>query len=291
MSRIKLGMAFAGGGVRGSSHLGIVQALHEHRIYPEIYAGTSAGSIVASLLAYGYEPEKALKKFLEANQHLVDVAYCHILKGTFTSSYVEGFVSGDHLESVLDDMFDGCQLGSIPVPLGIVSTDIDRGKQVIFTNSINGFDVNRINDTSPTLALCQNKSEYRLSDIIRASSGLPPVLVPKRIHGMKLVDGGITNNLPSDVAWALGADKVISLDLGYSGQVETKGFIDISHMCVNLLMKRVTDGNREDFGLYMNPKIYDVTALETDRIEECFERGYVYGKHNIDKVIKMLEEE
>lgn len=287
MARLKLGVAFAGGGVRGAGHLGIMQALHESKIYPEIFVGTSAGSIVASLLAYGYEPEKALDKFLDVSENLVDVAYGHILKGIVTKSHIEGFVAGKVLEEVLKESFTE----SIHTALSIIATDIDSGVQVIYTNQCDNedhwLDESRINDDNFKVLML---TKHNLAEVVRASSSLPPIFVPQHINGMKLVDGGITNNLPSDIAWAMGSDKVISLDLGYSGKVETEGFIDISHMAINILMERVTDGNSKDFGLYLNPEIYDVTALDTGRIAECFERGYVYGKNHIDSVVKMLEE-
>jgi NTE family protein len=284
--RIKLGVAFAGGGVRGASHLGVMQAFYENGIYPQIFAGTSAGSVVASLLACGYKPDEAMNKFKKMNQDLVDVAYGHILKGAFTSSHIEGFVKGDSLEKSIDEMLDCSLIEEVDSPLAIVTTEINRGRQIIFTNK--SIDRERVNDDNFLTVYASNE---KLSAIVRASSGLPPVFIPKKVHNFKLVDGGITNNLPSDVVWGMGADKVISLDLGYAGEVETEGFIDIAHMSVNLLMERVTDGNSDDYGLYLNPKIYDVSALDTSRIDECYERGYTYGKENIDKVVKMLEEE
>jgi NTE family protein len=297
VARIKLGMAFAGGGVRGASHLGVAQALHEQKIYPEVYAGTSAGAIVASLLAYGYEPELALEAFTNASEKLVDIAYLHILKGTLTTSNIEGFVAGDKLEETLESLFNGGWMTDVEKPLGIVASDINKGRQVIFTNRFQGFDFERINDSDFSLMYpndwidpCQ-VLDYKLSDVVRASCGIPPIFLPKNLAGMKLVDGGITNNLPSDVAWALGADKVISLDLGYAGEVETDGFVDIAHMSINLLMKRVVDGNRDDFGKYLNPRIYDVTALDVSKINECFERGYRYGRNQLPSIIQMLEED
>jgi NTE family protein len=290
MAELKLGIAFAGGGVRGAGHLGIVQALYENRIYPTIYAGTSAGSVVASLLAYGYEPKEALAKFVEVSKEMIDIAYGHIAKGILTTSKIEGFVKGDTLEELLHSMFNGANLGDIKVPLGIVATDIDKGKQVIFTNKFSNFKLGAINDDNFSINWFNEIFDYKLSEIIRASSSMPPIFVPKVINNVKLVDGGITNNLPSDVAVALGADKVLSLDLGYSGEVETNGIIDIAHMSVNILMERVTDGNRKDFGLYLNPRIYDVTALDTTRMTECYQRGYEYGLSQINNIVKYLEE-
>lgn len=286
MSRIKIGMAFAGGGVRGSAHLGIVKAMRENGIYPEIYAGASAGAVVASLLAKGYEPDEALEKFSLANKKMIDIAYGHIFNGMLTRKKIQGFVKGDKLESVLDKMFDGGKMSEIEAPLAIITTDIDGGRQIVWSNQFQGVDLLAVNDDNFQWMLGHHTST---SEILRASCGLPPAFIPKQVLNLKLIDGGITNNLPSDVVKAMGADKVISVDLGYAGQVKTDGFVDVAHMAVNLLMERVTDGNSKDYGLYLNPKIYDVTALDTSQLENCYKRGYVYGLSQIDNIVKSLE--
>jgi NTE family protein len=286
-TRVKVGLALAGGGVRGSAHLGIVKALYENHIYPEIFTGTSAGSIVASLLALGYSPDKALKEFLNMN-NIVDIAYGHILKNIFTPTHIEGFVKGDKLEKMLENAFRGKTLEDVYQPLGIVATDIDKGEQTIFLSETKGFQAQKVNDNNITVMMGK---KVPLSTVTRASSGIPPVFIPKTINGIRLVDGGLTNNLPSDVAVALGAEKVISIDLGYASEVITGGFIDIGHEAINILMARVVDGNRGDFGYYMNPEINDITVLEFDKIQECFDRGYAFGKSKIDEIVKYLEEE
>ncbi|MNE82663.1 hypothetical protein D3C80_1794030 [compost metagenome] len=98
-------------------------------------------------------------------------------------------------------------------------------------------------------------------------------------EGLKLADGGLTNNLPSDVARALGADKVISIDLGYAGMTKaTTGIYSILKTSMEIMMERVVDINKDEYGIYLNPQIFDVTVLEFDRADECFARGYAYGK-------------
>lgn len=285
----KLGIALAGGGVRASAELGIIQALHEHDIKPDIYAGTSAGSIVASLLAYGYSPKEALKKFEEASTHIIDIAYWHIIKGIFTSSEIEGLVKGDYLESLLDIMFEGKDLQDIKPPVGFVTTEIDLGKEIIFSNIIDGVDLKHINDDKFGWISPKVNSNLKISQVVRASSSLPPIFIPKKLLGLKLVDGGVVNNIPSDVVRALGADKVITLDLGYSGAVKTKGIIDITRTSIDILMQRTNDNNRFDYGIYLDPKVYDISALETSRIQECYDRGYTYGISQIPNIIKGLE--
>jgi NTE family protein len=287
MARVKVGLALAGGGVRGAGHLGVVKALYENKIYPEIFTGTSAGSIVASLLAVGYSPDRALKEFESISSSMIDIAYGYMLKHTFHPLEVEGFVKGDVLESKLDSLFKGKNISKVYNPLGIVATDINMAKQVIFTNSrADLFDSTKINDSR---AYYVHSPETKLSEIIRASSSMPPVFIPKHIGSYKLVDGGVTNNLPSDVAVALGAEKVLSIDLGSANEVNTNGIVDIAHECINIFMLREVYGNAKDFGHYMNPQIFDISALEVGKIQECFDRGYDYGKSQIEHIVKYLE--
>lgn len=285
MARLKVGLALAGGGCRGAGHLGIVKALFEHKIYPEIYTGTSAGSIVASLLACGYTPEEALLQFESISGKMIDIAYGYMFKHLFHITEIEGFVYGNVLEHELEKLLDSKKP---TIPLGIVATDIDTGQEVIFGINDNGFDNTKIN-ANRYITISQAK--YKLSEIVRASSSMPPVFIPKVLGAMKLVDGGVTNNLPSDIAVALGAEKVISIDLGFAGGTKTEGIIDIAHESINILMARVVDGNKDDFGLYLNPQIFDVSALEVSRIHECYERGYKFGISQIDNIVKYLEDE
>lgn len=287
MAKVKVGLALGGGGVRGSAHLGIVKALYENKIYPEIYAGTSAGSIVASLLAFGYSPDMALKEFENISNNMVDIAYGYMLKHVLSPLEIEGFIKGDILENQLDKMFKGSRISKVNPSLGIVATDINKGKQIVFSNAT--ADLSKVNDDNVEW-FSSSSLDVLLHEAVRASSSMPLAFIPKYIGDLKLVDGGLSNNLPSDIAKALGAEKVISVDLGSAHDVKTNGAFDIAIESINVFMARVIDENRENFGIYLNPEISDVSALQFERIQECYERGYKYGLSQIDNIVKYLEE-
>jgi NTE family protein len=286
---MKIGIAFSGGGIRGASHLGIAQALYENGIKPTIFTGTSSGSIVATLLAMGYEPKEAFKLF-EKVDNVVDIAYLHILKGLLTKGKIKGMAKGDKLYRILDNIFGGVLLEDIPrsVQLAIVTTKIDTGTQSIFTNGVYPIDAQHIKDTNmnwSALAL------EKVSSVVRASCSIPGVYIPQKIGKYDYIDGGITNNLPSDIALSLGADKVISVDLGYSGKLrETKDVFEIVSQSMYILMEGVVDGHIVEDSLYLNPEIYDVGSLEIERVKECYDRGYEYAQANMDKILKGLSE-
>jgi len=282
-----LGIAFAGGGIRGSVELGIVKAFYEANIRPTIFTGASAGSIVAGLLAMGYSPDEAFAEFSKVGSDVMDVAYGHILSGLFSKERVQGLVRGDRLESMLNMLYCRRQMHGIPQPnkLAVVATDIQTGKQIIFANQ-DPVDTSMIGDDNFAWF---NQSTLPISFAVRSSCSFPAVFLPKRYMDYVLVDGGLTNNVPSDIARALGATQVITIDLGYNGEKEEVGGIaSIIGKSISILMERVNDHNNDTHGIYLNPSVDDVGTFDFSQMDELYQIGYRYGKAMIQEVREKL---
>lgn len=282
-----LAMTFAGGGIRGAVELGIVKALYERGIRPTIFTGTSAGSIVSGLLACGHEPEEAFEKFSKMGSGIMDIAYWHILKGLFTPSKVQGLIKGDRLEAFLSELYKGRKLNAIPTNhrIGVVSTDIQTGKQIIFASQY-ADDTKYIGDDTFDWVVDRSMD---MSFAIRSSSSFPAVFLPKSYRDYVLVDGGLVNNVPSDVARALGATQVITIDLGYNGKKEPAGnILSIAGKSIDIMMERVTDENNECHGIYINPDVHDAGVFDFGEMDALFERGYKYGRQIVDEVLAKL---
>ncbi|WP_433748345.1 patatin-like phospholipase family protein [Falsibacillus pallidus] len=284
---MKVGVAFSGGGIRGAAHLGIMQALHENGVVPSIYTGTSSGSIAAVLLALGYTPIEAFEKFKKVRS-IIDIAYFHILKGLFTPSKIKGIAKGKKLHRVLDDVFDGRQFSHVceqDVKLGVIATRILTGEQTIFANS-EILDPSKINDDH---FLWYPLFEKNLSGFVRASCSIPGIYLPYEVNKEEYVDGGITNNLPSDIAYALGAEKVIAIDLGYSGKTrEVGGIMEILSQSIYVMVESIIDDHDYQSGIYLNPEIYDIGSLEISKTNECYIRGYEYAMANMKEILEKL---
>jgi NTE family protein len=105
------------------------------------------------------------------------------------------------------------------------------------------------------------------------------------------MDGGITNNLPCDIAYAMGADKVITVDLGYSGKKREVGDVfELISQSMYILMEGVVDSHIKEDSLYLNPEIYDVGSLEIAKVSECYQRGYEYAQANMSRIMEGLNE-
>ena len=170
----KIGLALGGGAARGFAHIGVIQVLEEAGIRPAVVAGTSAGSLVAALYASG-----------KTGAQLQQVAET-MDEGTFADwtlpVFNRGLLRGDALARFVRSQVGGRLIEDMPLPLGILATDLNSGQGVLFQRG----------DTATA---------------VRASSAVPAIFQPVRISGHEYVDGGLVSPVP------MGAELVIAVDI------------------------------------------------------------------------------
>ncbi len=161
--KAKIGIALSGGGARGIAHIGVLKALEENSIFPDVISGASAGSIVGSLYASGKKPLDILK-FVEKSKIYKTVKFGMPLKGLTDLSYLSELLS----ENIKDDRFE-----SLSKQLFIAVSNLNSGEVEII-------------------------SKGKLFDVVAASSSIPLVFKPVLVNGQYYVDGGLMNNLPAE---------------------------------------------------------------------------------------------
>ena len=179
MGNPTIGLALGGGGAKGWAHIGIIKALAEQGIVPDVVAGTSIGALVGGAYCAGQLPQlEAWVRDLRWSQvvSLLDVRFSG------------GLIQGDKVFSQLGMGLEKVGFEDLAVPFGAVATDLERGTEVWLR-------------------------EGGLMPAIRASAALPGLLSPAKINGQWLVDGGLVNPVPVSMCRALGADFVIAVDL------------------------------------------------------------------------------
>ena len=210
--RPRICLVLSGGGARGAAHVGVLKVLDELRVPIDCVAGTSMGSIVGGAFASGVtidEMERTLKDMstdlLFKEKPPRQERLIRRKADDFTSLFTpeigirggelllpKGIVSGVQLESVLRALAKAQgyrKFDQLPVPFRAVATDLVTGKPVVFSSG-------------------------ELASVMRASMSVPGLIDPVEIDGKLLVDGGLTDNLPVNVARAMGADVVIAVNLG-----------------------------------------------------------------------------
>jgi NTE family protein len=174
----RLGLALGGGAARGFAHIGVIQVLEEAGIRADLVVGTSAGSLVAALYALGKTGAELAAMALTMDEGAI----------TDWSFPSRGLIRGEALARYVREQTGGRLIEQMPMPLGIVATDLDSGAGVLF----------RRGDTGTA---------------VRASSSVPAVFQPVRIGEREYVDGGLVSPVPVRYAREMGAEMVIGVDI------------------------------------------------------------------------------
>ncbi|HSF53089.1 MAG TPA: patatin-like phospholipase family protein [Algoriphagus sp.] len=160
-SKLKIGVALSGGGVRGISHLGVLKALNEVGIIPTKISGTSAGAIAGAMYCQGYQPEEILKI-------IVDTNFFRFMRPAIS---LVGILKMGIVGELFKIYFPHNDFSQLKTPLAVAATDISKGKVIYF-------------------------DEGELIAPLMASSCIPGMFEPIKIGDKQLVDGGVLNNLP-----------------------------------------------------------------------------------------------
>ncbi len=183
LARLKVGIAFGGGSEKGYAHIGVWRHLERVGVPVDFLAGTSIGSAVASLHALGYSPDDGAS--------VLDMCGANAFKLALSTASV---LSSTGLRASLQVVGQDTRIEDLQTPLAVVAADITTGREIVFRRGL-------------------------LWPAVLASMALPGVYPPQCIGPYTLVDGGVLNPVPSNVAAEMGADTVIAVRLmARSGQ-------------------------------------------------------------------------
>lgn len=271
----KIGLVLSGGGARGGAHLGVLKVLEELHVPVDVIVGTSAGAIVGAAYASGLRVEEieAEMRQLRTETIVHDVARTDLpvrRKDDEARNYIgpefglsasglslpKAAVSGVALEAVLrrltarqrSDAFD-----ALPIPFRAVATDLATAEMVVLERG-------------------------SLATAIRASMALPAIVNPVELDGRLLVDGGVSRNLPVDVARALGAQIVIAVNIGtpMRGRSELNSLLSVTDQMTRFLttqnVQRSLAELRSD-DVLITPELGDVDSTDFDRTLEATAAG------------------
>lgn len=174
-----IGLALGGGSARGWAHIGVIRALADAGIEPDLVCGTSIGALVGA--AYVGGELDRLEAWVRSLRLQTVVSFLDFSLGG-------GLIKGEKLIAFFRSHFVDREIGDLTLPFAAVATDLRRGREVWLR-------------------------EGRVSDAVRASIALPGLFTPVQRDGRWLVDGGLVNPVPVSLCRAMGADLVIAVDL------------------------------------------------------------------------------
>lgn len=282
-----LGLVLGSGAARGWAHVGVLQALRERGIRPDLVVGTSIGSIVGAIHA----------------ENRLDEVLAFVGTHDFTRSakiffefkiHLDGLISGVHVMEFLSRFLSVEKISDLPIPYAAVATDLDNGRPVTIDSG-------------------------KLSDAIRASISIPGLFTPVRRNGRVLVDGGLSCPVPVSVARDMGATRVIAVNVAtwrpcpyfhrqagadyskrmwnhlretlpafnslFTGRKSGQSLADVFLKTVRIAENRIAEEEirRHPPDLLIEPAVGDIAAMDFARARDGIRAGYEAAAEALDR--------
>lgn len=255
---MKIGITLSGGGARGIAHIGVLAALEEAGIVPEVVSGTSAGSIVGALYAAGKSPQEILDVFRKGS--LIKTFNFGIpITGLTKLTYLKDQLA-KHIE---DDSFE-----CLEKTLFIAITNLNKGEEEIIADG-------------------------PLFDVVVASSSIPLVFKPVEINGQMYVDGGLMRNMPVEPVKE-NADFVIGVNVMphvHVGNKSVNNMVEIAMRSFDLVIWNNSQFDMSVCDVLIEPReLTDYHPLAFNKEDELFEIGYNAARLKVANIQKMLED-
>jgi NTE family protein len=273
----RIGLALSGGGARGFAHIGVLKVLEELRVPISCVTGTSMGSIVGATYAAGVSPAQMQKtvsgtdwdkvfsdrpprdeisirnksddyKTLFAPEFGIKDGGLALPKGVLAGVSIEAY-----FRALTEQAGAGTDIEHLPIPFRAVAADITTGEEVVFSSG-------------------------SVSRAMRASMSIPGAMAPVEVDGHLLVDGGIVNNLPIDLARKLCADVVIAVNISTPPlkREEITSALSVSMQLINLLGKSTVDQQIRSLGerdVLIEPVLTGISAGSFAESEKAIRAG------------------
>ena len=276
-----VGIALAGGGIRGIAHAGVLKALEDNNIEIEAIGGTSAGSIVATLYAMGYKPYYIYTLFKRYAQEIINIGNASLLNGfnNLLKNKKVG-ISGLNDGTMLEKMFNELALrkkvrtvGDIKMPLVISTVDIAESKEYLITNCAprDDFKDNLI-------------TEIGIGKAVRASSSFPAFFCPCEYKKHIFMDGGVLDNTPVLPLKKIYDKKVIAVKFESDPVEENCDVMDIIMKTLDIMGNKISEKSLEQSDLILTVPTDRAGLFDIDKLDKCYKFGYDTVVKNIDKI-------
>ncbi|ANP80138.1 patatin [Bacillus sp. B25(2016b)] len=258
---MKLGLALGGGAVRGLAHIGVLKVLKKHNIPIDFIAGTSMGGAIGGLIAAGIDVEE-IEDFVLTTTPSYRMVDLGIGK--------RGLVAGNKLYGMLLQFLEqkglsNIQIEQLPIPFRVVSVDLKKGKVFIF-------------------------EQGNLSLAIRATTSVPGLFIPVKHEDKVLVDGGIFNNLPTDIPRKAGVEIVLAVDVEREHEErEPRSIIEVLNRSLSLMMVEMRRKNLQFADVIFRPSVGQIQAFDITKIKECIDAGEQEAERKIMEVVSLIK--
>ncbi len=252
---MKTGLALSGGGARGIAHIGVLQALEELNIQPNVLSGTSSGSFVAAFYCHGYSPKEILSIFRSAR----------FFKMVWPALKVSGLLDMRKTRKLFNQYFVEDSFESLKTPLYVTATNLKSGRSTVFYQG-------------------------PLIDALLASAAIPVLFHPVRIGDIDYVDGGIVDNLPVDPLVGICDHVIGSHSNAVHDNYKTGNFRSVMERSLLLAINGNTMPQISKCQVFLEPpEMKNFRVFDFSKADEIFDIGYNYTMERKNELLESLD--
>jgi NTE family protein len=251
----RIALVLGAGASKGFAHIGVLKVLETNKIPIHMVVGTSAGSFVGSLYAYGYNAFQLQRMALSIERgDIVDLTIPD-----------NGFIRGKLLENYVNKMINNTTLERLRIPFYPVATNIQTGQEVVFATGNTG-------------------------TAVRASCSIPGIFRPVKIAGEYYVDGGVVSPVAVDAAKRLGADIVIAVDI--SADIDSDvpdNTIETILKSINIMYSKISGIQIAKADIIIRPKVGHIGSADFGKRHEAILEGEKAAIEVLPQIIAIIE--
>ncbi len=259
-------LVLSGGSVKGFAHIGVIKVLEEYNLKPSLIVGTSMGAIVGAMYALGFTSTQMEEIALKMTRKKIQDLEVMML-------FKESILQGKKVKKILYEIFKETEAEDTKIPFIAVASSLDTGKEYWLNSG-------------------------KLYNNVLASMAVPAIFPAVKINGINMCDGGVSNNLPEDVAYEkYPKNPILSIDVlaDYRSQIVSLRIKMLAKVlnAISLLQTNMTalKKNYSTVRIEIPQKDLKLTDFNKDFALKSIKKGERYMRKNIDKFIETLKEE
>ena len=225
-----VGLVLGAGAARGFAHVGVIKALEAQGIRPDIVVGSSAGSVIAALFASGVTGNELNRLALNLDEATI-ADWGLPFAGRFG-----GLIKGDALQNMVNREVQNKTIEQMRIPLGIVATELQSGKGILFRTGNTGL-------------------------AVRASCSVPGVFQPALISGKEYVDGGLVAPVPVSYARQMGATLVIAVNISSEPvHQDASGTLGVLQQTISIMQRSINHYELKSADIVIQPHLLQMAS-------------------------------
>jgi len=250
----KIGLALGSGAAKGYAHIGVLKVFEREGIPIHLITGSSIGSLIGALYASGVSIKmlERLAREIKRRQW-VDLT---IPK--------RGLIAGNKIEGIIKLLTKGKNFEELEIPLGVVACDLTTKKSILINSG-------------------------NVAEAVRASISIPGIFQPIEKDGHIFVDGGVLERVPARQARVMGADIVIGVELGFSGNIPIRNIYDVLIQTFDVMGRQIQKLKNYDVDILITPDLSDVDALAFNQVEKCIKEGQKATEEKLPEIKELIK--